>query len=114
MNKTNPPISDKPSARKRARKNITVLEHEEKIKASETICRELKDVIAKTKPQTLILYNPLPDEVDISSLHSWFKSRGNIITISHDGLFEPFEDSENTLAIIPGRAFTQNGKRIGR
>ncbi len=87
---------------------------EEKREASKNICEQLQEIIEIKKPETLVLYNPLSDEVDISSLEKWFSHRGHVITVGQDGLFEAFKNSKQTLAIIPGRAFTEDGKRIGR
>lgn len=114
MNKTNPPISDKSLARKIVQENISSMSQEEKRKASEKISQYLESIIETLKPKTLVLYNPLSDEVDISILWSWFWYRGNVVTVTQEGLFESFENSKNTLAIIPWRAFTQEWKRVGR
>ncbi len=68
MNKTNPPISDKSLARKIVQENISSMSQEEKRKASEKISQYLESIIETLKPKTLVLYNPLSDEVDISIL----------------------------------------------
>lgn len=114
MNKINPPISDKSLARKIVQENISSMGQEEKNKASAEICENLKHVIEVFQPKTLVLYNPLSDEVDISTLADWFSSQGTVITVGQDGSFESFENSSETLVLVPGRAFTKSGKRIGR
>lgn len=114
MNKINPPISDKSLARKIVQENISSMGQEGKSKASAEICEYLKHVIEALQPKTLVLYNPLSDEVDISTLADWFSSQGTVITVGQDGSFESFKNSSETLVLIPGRAFTKSGKRIGR
>lgn len=90
------------------------MSHEGKIKAAENICKQLQWIIEKKKPDTLILYDALSDEVDISAIEQWFGGHWKIVVIWQDGLFEPFRDTAQTLALIPGRVFTKSGKRIGR
>ena len=110
MNKINPPISDKSLARKIVQENISSMGQEEKSKASVKICDNLKHIIEVLQPKTLVLYNPLSDEVDISTLADWFSSQGTVITVGQDGSFESFKNSSETLVLVPGRAFTKDGK----
>lgn len=68
MNKTNQPTSDKPTLRKIVQEKLALMRSEEKKEASQNICEQLQKIIGIKKPETLILYNPLSDEVDISNL----------------------------------------------
>ncbi|MCB9807334.1 hypothetical protein H6768_05680 [Candidatus Peribacteria bacterium] len=113
MNKINPPTFDKVKARKIAQDNIALLSSREKIEASEKVCEQLRTIIEQIQPHTIITYKALSDEVDISSLIHVFPAL-SIITVDQDGSFLEFTDDIKVLALIPGRAFTQNGKRIGR
>ena len=76
MNKINPPTSDKSTARKIVQENISSLKIEEKINASQKICDQLRGIIQKEKPHTIITYHHLSDEVDISSIKTWFQNIG--------------------------------------
>ena len=113
MNKTNPPISDKSTIRKIIEERIALMTDEKKKEFSHDICTQLKIRIKEKNPTTLILYNPLADEVDISSIHEWFAPRGQIITIEQDAPDWLSFENTNTIMLVPGRAFTINWIRVG-
>ena len=68
MNKINQPTSDKPTLRKIVQEKMASMSDEEKREASKIIRGQLQKIIETQKPETLILYRPLSDEVDISDL----------------------------------------------
>ncbi len=82
-------------------REIISMQYEEKREGSKIICEQLKTIIEKIKPHTIITYHPLSDEVDISSITDWFQNFGSVITVGQDGSFESFGDSEDILALIP-------------
>lgn len=88
-----------------------------------SIKERLLKYIAENDVQNICIYENMSDEVDTKSLMQELEKIGiNIYTpqmisetemILIDNEYEVYEDKID-LFIIPGRAFTINGKRLGR
>jgi hypothetical protein len=63
----------------------------------------------------VVSYDPMNDEVDISTVNEWVKNTGAKVIIFDQKLTEvPTFDDAQIICIVPGRAFTKDGKRLGR
>ncbi len=73
----------------------------------------------------LLSYQALPDEVDLDRLHSACRIRGISVHIAKQSNSEAVEflpmvpvhvlgHAQDLLCVVPGRAFTKKGDRIGR
>lgn len=96
---------------------------EELMIQEKSIQEKLLEYITENDVQNICIYENMPDEVSTKSLIQELEKRGkNIYTpqmisetemILIDNEYEVYEDKID-LFIIPGRAFTRNGKRLGR
>ncbi len=116
MNKTKQPIWDKNSVRLLVKNSISLLSDEEKENESKEVCRAIERMLTNRTTETLIVYKPLPDEIDIVPLvHSWRKLWREISIIEQWALLSDIPSFPvNGIIIVPWRAFTEDGKRIGR
>lgn len=113
MNKINPPTSDKKDYRTIVQKKISLMSLTQKQRESEAVSKQLIHIVSEKKYQTIVGYEAFDDEVDIGLFLIWCKQNGKNILIIPQST-EVFEIPQNALLIIPGRAFTKEGKRIGR
>lgn len=107
---------------------------------SEAICRHITDMVAWQEARCVLLYHPLPDEVDVRPLLEAGLDAGKVVilpqvvgedlclrlytgtdslSVGAFGIMEPtgalFVDYEHIdLAVIPGMAFDGAGHRLGR
>jgi len=107
---------------------------------SKTLCDNILSMTAFQSAHTLLLYSPLPDEVDVFTLIDNAFSNGKCVllpkVVGDDlelhiykgveslergafGILEPTEDVYSDydnvdVAIIPGMAFDRHGNRLGR
>lgn len=88
----------------------------EKDTASLFICLQILGTAEWQQANTVLLYRALPDEVDLQLLIQDATDSGKkIILPDSSPQAAPIAHPEEIdLAIIPGRAFTQQGKRLGR
>ena len=87
------------------------------------ISQEILDYTKKNGVQNMCIYESMTDEVGTRQLIASLRAvkikvftpqmigETELILIDED--YEPYE-KEIDLFIVPGRAFTQNGKRLGR
>lgn len=113
---TSPP--DHPPARKSAvrsaiKERIATLTPEERAGASGRILERLGPLIP---PKGLVLaFEPLRDEPDIGPLVERLRAEGRLALVAGRGEEARIEPSGDVaLAIVPGRAFTLAGDRLGR
>ncbi len=86
----------------------------EKEHESRNICLQLKQILRESSA-ILIDYTPLRDEINISDFSQWYTSRWYAILSTPQSLSVDIPIfPENSIILIPGRAFTKDGKRIGR
>lgn len=136
-------IFDKREIRKKVREAIGEMPEEMKSSASADVCRQVLDSAEWKAASTVLLYSSLPDEVSTDALINAATASGKRILLPvicpgnklklcvYDssqlhreplyGIVEPGEDALTLadyavidLAIVPGRAFTVDGKRLGR
>ena len=94
---------------------------------SAQIRAEIVKIIADKKPQKVFIYQELSDEIavydivkllpNISFYVPIFTSKWQIISNDSKKLFDNVNDAgfdKNDICIIPGRAFTVSGCRVGR
>jgi 5-formyltetrahydrofolate cyclo-ligase len=113
MNKTKPTISDKAKIREEVKKSIVLLNERDKNKAAQAISTKIIGLSIFQKSTTIILYEGLHDEIDLEYvLQEALKQGKNIITITPSGSY--LKLPHEWIILVPGRAFTLSGKRVGR
>lgn len=104
---------NKNEIRKIVKERITLMSEENKQEENIIVCRKLEEILEGKDFQTLVTYHSFDDEVDVSEVSNWCVERWKkVITIPQS--LETFDVPSYGVIIIPGRAFTENGKRIGR
>ena len=104
---------DKNTIRLLVKGKIASLSPHTKAAESDEVCRTLIQKLSQKKFQTLITYEPFTDEVDIVAVTDYFREQWkNVVVLpqSTENILIP----ENSLIIVPWRAFTREWKRIGR
>lgn len=113
MNKTKPPISDKDIIRTEVKRRIFLLNEEEQTEAMASLSKKLHSSSMIKKAQNIIGYQSLDDEIGIQLFLDSMSSKGkNIFIIDSSGNHPPLPT--NGIILVPWRAFTISGKRIGR
>lgn len=93
---------------------LEMTDMQKEIESSE-VSRQLILLLAWKSLQTLVSYNPMNDEVDISEVNNWAKTLWKKVIIFDQKLSEvPQIKESGIVCIAPGRAFTRDGKRLGR
>lgn len=113
MNKTKLPISDKATIRAEVKWNISLLNDEDKKAAEQSLCEKLLSSRVIQEAHSIIVYDALSDEIGLDPFIEQAREEGkNIFTIHLQGTssFLPAEG----IILVPWRAFTLRGKRIGR
>ena len=127
---------DKKAIRKEIKCQTLALTSDERLRQSENVAERLLEIITCRKPQTVALFSPLADEVQISGLASQVACRVVLPRVEGDsmefydyasdalaegafGISEPQGESlcraeEIDLMVVPGVAFTEAGDRLGR
>lgn len=104
---------DKNTIRIMVKDHIEKMSAREKQKESATVYRKLLEILPNKKFDTLVAYHAFDDEINISQIDEWCRNVWkNIIFIPQTN--EIFSVPRDALIIVPGRAFTKNGQRIGR
>lgn len=77
--------------------------------------RQIVEIISRhpefEKAKTIAIYDPLHDEPDLTTLNTGAK---HVVIISQDLDAMMVTLPSDTLFLVPGRAFTLSGKRVGR
>ena len=130
--------ADKSSLRRHIRSLKAATPPDEREAASCALCQHIADHPRFIAAHTILLYYPLPDEVDVRPLLQHFRDKQFLLpaVVGDDlelrayrgkdslrrgafGILEPtgdaFTDYDSIqLAIVPGVAFTPDGRRLGR
>lgn len=113
MNKINQPTSDKKTLRAIVQEKIAHMSIDEKKKESAEVCLQVMESLATKNFETIIIYHAFDDEIDVSEIALWWeRAWKNVLAIPKSD--EDFEIPENSILIVPWRAFTKEWKRIGR
>ncbi len=133
----------KEAIRGQVRRRVSALTAAERASKSEAVCRALLDLPEVRAAKTLLLYAPLPDEVNVWAAFRALTAEGKRVLLpkclprergllcirARDpeddlvpgtlGILEPRSDrsadpSEVDVFVVPGRAFDRRGNRIGR
>ncbi len=87
----------------------------EKEKESKEVSQKLISLLSAQSFETLVSYDPMDDEVNISEVNTWAENQWKDIIIFDQKLSEvPKLETDEIVCIVPGRAFTRDGKRLGR
>lgn len=93
---------------------LEITDMQKEIESSE-VSRQLILLLAWKSLQTLVSYDPMDDEVNINEVNNWAKNLWKKVVIFDQKLSEvPKLKGDEIVCIVPGRAFTQDGKRLGR
>ena len=108
----------KQELRKQIKQEIQKLSAADRDTASLFVCLQILGTAEWQQANTVLLYNALPDEINLQLLIDDARGSGKEIILPDQSASAPVIPgevlSEVDLAIIPGRAFTRNGKRLGR
>lgn len=108
----------KQELRKQIREEVKRMSAADRDTQSLFICLQILGSAEWQEASTVMLYNALPDEVSLQLLIDDASGSGKEIIIPEQGAHAPVIPdevlSQIDFAIIPGRAFTRNGKRMGR
>jgi len=113
MNKIKLPISDKEAIRVEVKRRISLLSGDEWNKAVQSLCKKLLSSSVIQKAQNIVGYQALRDEVTLSLFFELMKAQGKSISIIDSQGNSSCLPSEGVI-LVPWRAFTLSGKRIGR
>lgn len=92
---------------------IAQMSIDEKEEESKNVCTQFAKSLFNKKFKTIITYDAFDDEINIAPITLWAEKMWKIIlTIPQNN--EAFEIPENSILIVPWRAFTKEWKRIGR
>lgn len=106
---------EKNDIRLEVKKRIEKMSEVEREKESGKVSRELITLLTEKSFQTLVSYDPMSDEVDISGVNEWAQRLRKDVIIFDQKLREvPELNGTEIICIAPGRAFTHDGKRLGR
>ncbi len=92
---------------------ISHMSKREKENDSNIIYTKLVNILSGKEFQTIVAYHAFADEVDISKIGEWCHNNWkNMVAVPQST--ETFEVPNNSIILVPGRAFTRDGQRIGR
>ncbi len=103
----------KSDIRTKVQQDINRLSQEEKQKESREVCADVIKILCGYSFDTLVSYTAFEDEVDTEMIHMWCRENNKTLFIvpqSSDKISIP----NKSIIIVPGRAFTRDGTRIGR
>jgi 5-formyltetrahydrofolate cyclo-ligase len=83
---------------------------------SARICRHLREVDAVRSASTVMLFRAVPGEPDLAALAAWCRSAGKVVVVpdSVPTAAFPIDPSRVDAVLVPGVAFTADGKRLGQ
>lgn len=104
---------DKNTIRLLVKEKIGSMSPDSKVQESDEVCQNLIQKLNQKDFQTLITYEPFGDEVDITTVTNWCRDEWKSVIVLPQTRTDISIPSEG-LIIIPWRAFTIEGRRIGR
>ena len=127
---------DKKAIRKEIKRQTLALTSAQSVSQSENVVKRLLEIISQREPQTVALFSPLKDEVQISPLAEKLACRVVLPRVEGDDMEfydyvpqamasgaygivepqsgEPCRAEDIDLMIVPGVAFASDGRRLGR
>ncbi|MBR0037225.1 MAG: 5-formyltetrahydrofolate cyclo-ligase [Bacteroidales bacterium] len=107
---------NKQELRKEIRKRVGMLDALEKQRASDSVCRQIVRMPIWQRARKVLLYEALSDEISLRELINLAAEEGKTVLMPEPSAdAKPLTDLEDIdLAIIPGRAFSSQGARMGR
>ncbi len=107
---------DKRKVRNEIKRRIAQLSDSDKQTASSRVCEKIASMSSWQEADQVLLYDALPDEISVDTLIALAKSQGKkVLCPEAKADAAPLTDLEEVgLVIVPGRAFTKDGARLGR
>ncbi len=103
--------------RHEVRECIARLSREYRAYEAMRVSQHIQELWEYIRAETIVGYRAMGDEIDISEILDIAAREGKAVIIvsqSPDGGFPAIPDTKNTLILVPWRAFTHSGERIGR
>ncbi|MCR5394700.1 MAG: 5-formyltetrahydrofolate cyclo-ligase [Bacteroidales bacterium] len=108
----------KQEIRKQIKERISKMKAADRDSASLFVCLQIIGTAEWQGAETVLLYEAMPDEVDLGLLIQDARDSGKQLLMPQPSADAPALDpallEKVDLAIIPGRAFTAQGDRMGR
>lgn len=134
-------IKLKKEIRREVKSAILALSPEQRLRESQSLCKSIKGLVAEHRPMCVALFSPLGDEVDVWPLVEQLDCRvvlprvgdradgtpemefydyepqamaSGAYGITEPQQGEPCGEEEIDLMVVPGVAFAEDGRRLGR
>lgn len=104
---------DKGRIRELVKIKIAAMSEIKKKQESDIVSQKLISILSEKDFQVLVTYDAFSDEIDVSEIANWCREKWKDVTIIPQSL-ETFNAPQDGIIIVPGRAFTSHGKRVGR
>lgn len=104
---------DKKALRDHIQKQIESQSLESRQVESISVCNEVITLLEQYDFETLVSYTAFPDEIDTNRIHTWCEAhQKKVFLIPQTN--EAIQIPEKSIILVPGRAFTVDGVRLGR
>ncbi len=107
---------DKREVRNEIKCRIAQLSESDKQTASIRVCEKIASMSSWLEANHVLLYDSMPDEISVDTLIALAKCQGKkVLCPEAKADAAPLTNLEEVnLVIVPGRAFTKDGARLGR
>lgn len=104
---------DKKALRNHVEKQIESQSLESRQTESIAVCNEVINLLGQYSFETLVSYTAFPDEIDTSNIHTWCEAHQKKVFLIPQTT-EDIQIPAKSIILVPGRAFTVEGVRLGR
>ena len=104
---------DKKALRDHIQKQIESQSLESRQTESITVCNEVITLLGQYSFETLVSYTAFSDEIDTDRIHTWCEVHQKKVFLIPKTT-EDIQIPAKSIILVPGRAFTVDGARLGR
>lgn len=104
---------DKKTLRNHVQKQIESQSLQSRQTENIAVCKEVIALLEEYDFETLVSYTAFPDEIDTSNIHTWCEDHQKKVFLIPQTT-EEIQIPEKCIILVPGRAFTVDGARLGR